>query len=68
MKHRWGEPVTFPFKTERECLNGCRTIKVTRHESEGGHAVAWREFWRDGEQLPGERTPACEAVKLETTT
>jgi hypothetical protein len=61
-RHRWGAPQRFPFKTERECLRGCGIVRVTRHEAEGGHDVHWTEFWRDGEQLPGEGTPPCEAA------
>ncbi|SDD94351.1 hypothetical protein SAMN05216337_1017110 [Bradyrhizobium brasilense] len=60
MNHRWGEPVNFPYKTERECLNGCRAIKVTRHEAEGAHNRDWTEYWRDGEQLPGTNAPECD--------
>jgi hypothetical protein len=58
-RHRWGEPVRFPFKTERECL-ACGIVKVTRHESEGPRDFHWQEFWRDGDQLPADKTPACE--------
>jgi hypothetical protein len=61
-RHRWGEPVRFERKTERECLNGCGTIKVTRHENEGGFDRHWVEFWRDQEKIPGKGTPACEPV------
>ena len=62
-RHRWGEktPIS-PSKTERECLNGCRTIKVTRHEFEGGKEIHWTEFWRDCERIEGEGTPVCEPV------
>jgi hypothetical protein len=66
-KHRWGDPVHFPLahKTERDCANGCGTTKVTRHETEGGRGVHWTEFWRGGEQIHGEGTPACEPVLAE---
>lgn len=62
MKHRWGEKTTFPYKSERECLNGCRTIKVTWHQAEGAHDVDWTEYWRDGDKLECDGTPACEPV------
>ncbi|MFC0243659.1 MULTISPECIES: cytochrome C [Rhodopseudomonas] len=62
-RHRWGEPKRFPpFKTERECLNGCGIVKVTRHESEGPRDIHWQEFWRDGEQIRSAGTPVCEPV------
>lgn len=62
-RHRWSEPKRFPpHKTERECLNGCGIVKVTRHESEGPRDVHWQEFWRGGDKLPAGPTPACEAV------
>jgi hypothetical protein len=64
-KHRWGEKVVFPHKSECECLKGCRTIKVARHENEGGHDVYWTEFWRDGEKIDCAGTPACEPVAAE---
>ncbi|WP_375782889.1 DUF1643 domain-containing protein [Bradyrhizobium sp. Pha-3] len=64
MNHRWGDPVRFPHKTEHECLNGCRTIKVTRHESEAARDVVWPEFWRDGEKIEGDSTPECEPVAV----
>ncbi len=59
-KHRWGAKVVFPHKTECECTKGCRTVKVTRHEHEGGRPVDWTEFWCDGEKIEGEATPVCE--------
>lgn len=71
-KHRWGEKITFPHKSERECLNGCRIVKVVRHESEGGRERHWTEFWRMvaaeqamdySERIEGEGTPVCEQVK-----
>ena len=64
MKHRWPEKGTVisPNKTERECLNGCRTIKVTRHEFEGGRNKDWTEFWRDQERIECPGTPVCEPV------
>ena len=67
MKHRWpkqGTAIT-PNKTELECRNGCGTIKVTRHEFEGGREVHWHEFWRGLDRCEGTGTPVCEPV-LET--
>lgn len=58
-RHIWGEPVIYPRKTERACTReGCRVIKVTRHEP--GHS--WREWWKDNERIPGDLTPPCEGV------
>lgn len=59
-RHNWGDKVEFAHKSERECQNGCRTIKVTRHEG-GRH---WVEFWRDEERIPGDKTPPCEPVEV----
>lgn len=56
-RHRWGDPVRFQFKTERECAR-CGTIKVTRHEP---GVQPWQEFYRDLDRIPGEGTPACDA-------
>lgn len=56
-RHRWGEPVRFAHKTERECLNGCGIVKVTRHEDD-----IWTEFWRGGERIFSNHTPVCEAA------
>lgn len=62
-RHRWADKVVVsPNKTERECLNGCRTIKVSRHEFEGGRDVYWTEFWRDLEKIEGAGTPTCEPI------
>lgn len=62
-RHRWGEPNRMAQKTERECLRGCRTIRVTMHPDgrEGRrHSV---EFWRDGEKCEGTHTPVCESIE-----
>ena len=60
-RHRWGDKVAIsPNKTERECLNRCGIVKVTRHESEGGREVHWTEFWRGLDRIQGEGTPVCE--------
>lgn len=65
-RHSWPkEGTTFPNKTERECLNGCGIVKVTRHESEGGRDVYWTEFWRGLDRIECEGTPACEAVGID---
>lgn len=56
-RHRWNDPVRFQFKTERTCRR-CDTTRVTRHEP--GQRV-WIEFWRDGERIPSESTPLCDA-------
>lgn len=57
-RHRWGErsPVS-DAKTERECLNGCGVVKVTRHQG-NRH---WQEFWRGYDKLAGDGdpTPPC---------
>lgn len=62
MKHRWGNKVDFPLarKSERTCTNGCGITKVHRYETEGGREEHWPEFWRDGERIECERTPACD--------
>ncbi len=66
MNHRWSSPQTIsPHKTERECQNNCGIVKVTRHESEGGREVHWREFWRGLDRIDVIRTPACEPVKAD---
>lgn len=59
-RHSWREPERFPFKSERECRNGCGVIKVTRHES-GTH---WVEYWRDCECISKRHAPRCEKVKV----
>ena len=60
-RHRWGEKVRFPpHKSEQQCIR-CETVKVTRHESEGGREVHWVEFWRDEERIKCEATPPCDA-------
>jgi hypothetical protein len=61
-RHSWGEPARFEHKTERECLNGCGVIRVTRHEG-GRH---WVEFWRDCEKISTGKTPICERVTADT--
>jgi len=58
-RHRWGEPLRFERKTERECAN-CGLVKVTRHEFEGGQERHWTEFWRGLDRIECDGTPACE--------
>lgn len=59
-RHRWGEKVIVsPYKTERECLNGCGIVKASRHEG----ASHWTEFWRGLDRISVNETPACEPVE-----
>jgi hypothetical protein len=60
-RHRWGEPNRLAQKTERECLRGCRTFRITFHLG-GRH---WVEFHRDGDKIGGARTPVCEPIEVE---
>jgi hypothetical protein len=58
-RHRWGPKVVVsPYKSERQCENGCLIVKVTRHE----HHSHWVEYWRGLEKIDVIRTPACELV------
>jgi hypothetical protein len=61
-RHSWGARVSFPLarKTERECLNGCGVVKVTRHGT-----VSRTEFWRGLDKIESRNTPACISVSLE---
>lgn len=63
-RHRWSEKTDHPLahKSERECLNGCGIVKVTRHEFEGGRETHWTEFWRGLDRFEGKGTPVCEPV------
>lgn len=66
MNHRWGKKlVVNANKTERECVNGCGIIKVTRHEVEGGRDLHWVEFWRGLDRIEGQRTPVCEPAEVD---
>jgi hypothetical protein len=56
-RHHWGDPVRFPFKTERTCEN-CSITKVTRHEPS---EHPWLEFYRDGVRIVCDHTPECVA-------
>lgn len=61
MKHRWGEKnVVSLHKAERECLNGCGVIKVSRYEFEGGRDKLWTEFYRALDRIECVRVPPCE--------
>lgn len=67
-RHRWSEKtIITPNKSERECLNGCGIIKVSRHEVEGGRDVHWCEFWHWLDRIEGNGTPACEPVQEAAT-
>lgn len=55
-RHRWPEDGDrLVQKTERECLRGCRTLRVTFHP-EGRRA--YMKYCRDGEWF--DKAPACE--------
>lgn len=60
-RHKWGEKVRFGnYKSEQQCLR-CELVKVSRHESEGGRDVHWKEYWRDGEIVSRGDMPICDA-------
>lgn len=62
-RHRWGDKVVVSAnKTERECLNRCGIVKVTRHEFDRGRALHWIEFWRGLDRIEGDATPVCEPI------
>jgi hypothetical protein len=63
-RHKWGDRVPFQHKSERTCLNGCGITRVSRHETDGPRDVHWVEFWRDGERIACDATPACEPVEV----
>lgn len=59
-KHRWGEKnVISLHKAERECLNSCGIVKVSRYEFEGGRDKFWTEFWRGLDRIECTGTPPC---------
>lgn len=60
-RHSWGLPHRFPHKTERQCVNGCGIVKVSRHEAD----QHWVEYWLEGERIECVRTPACEPVRAD---
>lgn len=65
-RHHWGEKIVISVnKTERECLDGCGIVKVTRHEQEGGRDLHWIEFWRGLDRIECDATPACEPVRAD---
>ena len=55
-RHRWGEKLVHPYKTERECLNGCGIVKVSRRE----HRLRWTEYWRGLDKIAVNAAPPCE--------
>ena len=60
-RHRWDERVAVSeHKSERECRNGCGTVKVTRHEPQN-FPPHWQEFWRGFDRVagPDNPTPPC---------
>lgn len=59
-RHKWGNKVKFPLehKSERECLNGCGIVKVTRHEDRALRVEFWRGMKKIGHRWTG--TPVCE--------
>jgi hypothetical protein len=60
-RHRWAQRQQIsPHKSERQCMR-CETVMVSRHESEAGRSVHWKEFWRDQIRIRCEATPACDA-------
>jgi len=60
-RHRWGEKVRFGnYKSEKQCTR-CELVMVSRHESEGGRAVHWKEYWRDEELISRDTLPLCDA-------
>lgn len=60
-RHKWGEKVRFGnYKSEAQCLR-CELVKVSRHESEGGREVHWKEYWRDEELISRDEMPVCDA-------
>lgn len=71
MNHRWpkqGNTIS-PQKTERECLNNCGIIKVTRHETEGGRDKHWVEFYRGLDRIDDNgKTPKCIGRPTNTAT
>lgn len=60
-RHKWGPKVVVsPYKSERECVNGCGIVKATRYENN----CWWCEYWRGLEKVSVVRTPACERVEV----
>lgn len=60
-RHRWGEKVRFGnYKSEQQCIR-CELVKVSRHESEGGRAVHWKEYWRHEDLISRDDLPICDA-------
>ncbi|HLH95031.1 MAG TPA: hypothetical protein VKW08_07925 [Xanthobacteraceae bacterium] len=62
-RHRWGEPVRLPDRTERTCAH-CGLVKITMHPP---HGLPWREWrHRNGASIPLTNTPPCLAAAEET--
>ena len=56
MNHRWAEKIVVsPYKTERECKNGCGIVKVIRHEGQ----LHWMEFYCGLDRIECTGTPPC---------
>lgn len=66
MRHRWSDRrVVNANKTERDCLNSCGIVKVSRHETDGPRDVHWVEFWRGLDRIDEDSvTPVCEPVEV----
>lgn len=62
-RHKWGEPIRFAAEesprnceqTERACLNGCGTVRITVHPPQG---LPWVE-WRTSDPGQGQRRMAA---------
>lgn len=59
-RHKWGDKVVFEHKSERECLNGCGIVMVSRHEGRSH----WKEYWRGLDKLSISAVPACEKIEV----
>ena len=55
-RHRWGERVPLPNRTNRHCQR-CGLVRVTRHEP---NEMPWIEWWRDDARIRSELTPPCD--------
>lgn len=75
-RHKWGEPLRFAAEdcpngceqTERRCLNGCGTVRITVHPPNGRAWIEWRtsDPGHAQRQLPA--TPPCRAEPVEAHT
>lgn len=62
-RHSWSE--RYPLDVHHtfyRCWN-CGLMRITRHESQNGHAVHWVEWRRNGKRIESKNTPACEPVE-----